>query len=124
MNSIDIYPGSCPKLIARWQFRVRACSWVATVVSVVAPVTEFAIVLYEAKIPTFLGSIQVTSGSSWTHFIVYAISLVSQAFIQTVVPVAFAMMVGPICCGTLVAVAGYMCCLKGDGLHSMDFCTS
>lgn len=54
----------CSELIQHWQFRVKMCSWTATVVSVVGPVTEFAVVLREAKISTFLKSITVTSRSN------------------------------------------------------------
>ncbi|OXA42213.1 hypothetical protein Fcan01_22943 [Folsomia candida] len=99
------------ELVRTWKFRVKICCWAGTLLSLSAPVTEYAIVLYESKIPTYLGSIEVNMESSWSHLAVYLVSLVLQAWMVTAVPVAFGMMIGPICCATLVSVVGYLSCL-------------
>ncbi|OXA43168.1 hypothetical protein Fcan01_22135 [Folsomia candida] len=100
-----------PELLRKWKFRVKICGWAGTMICLTVPVTEYAIVLYESKIPTYLGSIDVNMDSSWPHLTVYLVSLVVQAFMVTAVPVAFAIMIGPICCATLVSVVGYLSCL-------------
>ncbi|OXA49634.1 hypothetical protein Fcan01_15555 [Folsomia candida] len=104
--------GCTSNCVRWWKFRVQLCNLEATIVSFVVPVTGFAILVYEPKIPTFLGSVSVNMESSCIHLIVFAVSFVLQGNIFCVVPVSFCIMVGSMCCGTSICMAGYLSCLK------------
>lgn len=108
----NFYTGCTSNCVRWWKFRVQLCNLEATIVSFVVPVTGFAILVYEPKIPTFLGSVSVNMESSCIHLIVFAVSFVLQGNIFCVVPVSFCIMVGSMCCGTSICMAGYLSCLK------------
>ncbi|XP_035711229.1 uncharacterized protein LOC118436750 [Folsomia candida] len=116
--------GCSSKRVRWWKFRVQLCNLAATIVSFFAPVAGFGIMSYEAKIPTFLGSISVNMESSWAHLMVFVVFFVLQAFMWCVVPVSFCIMVGSMCCGTCVSMAGYLSCLNKWGLLINQYITA
>lgn len=121
---LNLPTGCSSKRVRWWKFRVQLCNLAATIVSFFAPVAGFGIMSYEAKIPTFLGSISVNMESSWAHLMVFVVFFVLQAFMWCVVPVSFCIMVGSMCCGTCVSMAGYLSCLNKWGLLINQYITA